>query len=138
MDGTNGGETSATSLVIASPVVYTIPTPPPQLAEPTFTPPSGSPVPTSGGVTLQVPSMPSAQIYYTENGTLPVKNGQYSTLYSGPIVNLPAGGVGVVWAVAYQTGYLPSVAVAHYGPQAAPADATVARARRQVRTPCRW
>jgi hypothetical protein len=127
VDGTNGGETSATSLVIASPAVYTIPTPPPQLAEPTFTPPGGSPVPASGGVTIQVPNMPSAQIYYTENGTLPVKNGQYSTLYTGPIVNLPAGGAGVVWAVAYQAGYLPSVAVAHYGPAAAPADAAVAR-----------
>jgi hypothetical protein len=128
VDGTNGGETTATSLVIASPVVYTIPTPPPQLAEPTFTPPSGSPVPTSGGVTMQVPNMPSAQIYYTVNGTLPVKNGQYSTLYSSvPITGLPlnSAGVGVVWAVAYQTGYLPSVAVAHYGPTAAPADATV-------------
>jgi len=128
VDGTNGGETTATSLVIASPVAYTIPTPLPQLAEPMFTPPSGSPVPAASvGVSISVPNMPSAEIWYTENGTLPVKNGQYSTLYPGPIVNLPAGGVGVVWAVAYQTGYLSSVAVAHYGPQAAPANAAVAR-----------
>ena len=127
VDGTNGGETSDTSLVIASPVVYTIPTPLPQLAEPTFTPPSGSPVPTSGSVTIQVPNMPSAQIRYTVNGTVPVKNGTDSTQNSSvPItaLQLNSAGVGVVWAVAYQTGYLPSLAVAYYGPKAVLANAT--------------
>ena len=77
VDGTNGGDTSDTSLVIASPVVYTIPTPLPPLAEPTFTPPSGSPVLTSGSVTIHgVPNSSGRSVWYTVNGTPPVKNGK--------------------------------------------------------------
>jgi hypothetical protein len=125
VDGTNGGQTEANNITIAPATVLGIPTVPPPVAGPTFNPPSGSPVPTSGGVSISE-TTPDTTVYYTVNGGPPDMS---STPGLGPILTLSPTGVNALWAVAYlpyQGGYLRSAAtVAVYGPQASPADAAV-------------
>jgi hypothetical protein len=117
VDGIGGSE--VTNIVIASGVTNLIPTPPPQVASPGFTPPSGGNVPVSVTIT---DATPGAMIYYTLDGSLPTQN---SAVYTGAIELTSAG---VVRAAAYTNGWLPSVAsVAYYGPPAASANAQVTR-----------
>ena len=96
-----------------------VPTPPPQVAAPVFSPASGSNVPVN--VTISC-ATPGAAIYYTLDGSLPT---QGSTLYTGAVYLASAS---TVRAVAFTNGWTPSVAsVAYYGPPAAPANAQVTR-----------
>jgi Chitobiase/beta-hexosaminidase C-terminal domain len=120
VDGVSGTETTGTNLVIAaSGVNGTIPTPPPQVAPPVFTPPSGAGVPVS--VTI-ADATPAAAIFYTLDGSLPTPS---STLYTGPV---PLASVSVLRAAAFTNGWTPSVAVAaYYGQPPIAANAQVAR-----------
>jgi hypothetical protein len=119
VDGVGGGETAATSIVIAPGATNVIPTPLPQVATPVFTPGSGGNVPVSVTIT---DATPGAVIYYTLNGPLPT---QSSVLYTGPI---PLSSAGVLWAAAFTNGWTPSASsVAYYGPLAATANAQVTR-----------
>ena len=115
VDGTNASQT--TNIVIASPFNGGVPTPPQQVAAPTFTPPSGSGVPTN--VTIAC-ATPGTMIYYTLDGSLPTQN---STLYAVPIyLSSPSTlrAIGFTNSIAWT----PSAAsVAYYGPTAAPANA---------------
>ena len=77
VDGTNGGETSATSLVIASSAVYPVPTPLAREPKPLLTPAFGSSLPVAVFISC---SDVAAKIYYTTDGTLPT---QGSTLFAG-------------------------------------------------------
>jgi hypothetical protein len=96
-----------------------VPSPPPQVVTPTFSPPSGANVPTS--VTISC-ATPSAAIYYTLDGSLPT---QGSTPYTGAV---PLASASVLRAAAFTNGWTPSVAaVAYYGPPAVPANAQVTR-----------
>ena len=93
--------------------------PPPQVATPTFSPPSDAGVPAS----VTIPdATPGAAIYYTLDGSLPT---QGSTLYTGAV---PLASAGVLRAAAFTNGWTPSVAaVAYYGSPASPANAHVTR-----------
>ena len=96
-----------------------MPSPPPQVSSPAFSPPSGANVPAS--VTIS-DATPGAAIYYTLDGSLPTQN---STLYTGAV---PVVSAGVLRAAAFTNGWTPSVAaVAYYGPPAVPANAQVTR-----------
>ena len=96
-----------------------VPTAPPQVAAPEFTPASGSNVLVS--VTISCATT-GAVIYYTLDGSLPT---QASMPYTGEVYLASAS---VVRAVGFTNGWTPSVAsVAYYGPPAAPADAQVTR-----------
>ena len=96
-----------------------IPSAPPQVATPTFSPPSGASVPTS--VTISCATA-GAVIYYTLDGSLPT---QYSPQYTVPVSLASAG---VLRAAAFTNGWTPSVsAVGYYGPTAPPANAQLTR-----------
>ena len=117
VDGVSGGD--GTNIVIASTSGSGVPTPPPQVAAPTFAPASGSNVPVN--VTISC-ATPGATIYYTLNGSLPTAS---SLLYTGAVSLASAS---TVRAVGFTNGWTPSVAsVAYYGPPAAPASAQVSR-----------
>jgi len=119
VDGVGGGEAVGTNIVVASASGSIVPTPPPQVATPTFSPASGSNVPVN--VTISCATA-GASIYYTLDGSLPT---QGSTLYSNA-VNLASAST--IRAVAFTNGWTPSVAaVAYYGPPAATANAQVSR-----------
>jgi len=120
VDGVSTSQVAATSIVIASAGEGNpIPTPPPQVATPTFMPASGTNVPASVTIT---DATPGAVIYYTLDGSLPT---QSSMLYTGPIY---VSSLGVLRAAAFTNGWLASVSsVAYYGPPAAPANAQVTR-----------
>ena len=107
VDGQGASETTGTNLVIALPSTNAIPVPPLLVAMPTFSPPSGSGVPTNVVISC---STPGALIYYTLDGSLPTSG---STPYSGAIsVPNPT----VLRAVAMTNGWTPSPAVvAYYG-----------------------
>ena len=113
VDGTNGGDPSDTSLVIASPVVYTIPHPLAQEPTPSLSPPSGV---VSVAVPLKVfiycKDDPAATIYYTTDGTLPTLGSTSaspnSTLYKNVALNFTTRTS--LRAVAFGAS-LPSVAV---------------------------
>jgi len=116
VDGLGGGETTGTNLVISGNI---IPTPPPQVAMPVFTPASGAGVPTN--VTISCATT-GAVIYYTLDGTLPTPS---SMLYTGAV---PVVSASVIRAVGFTNGWSPSVAgFANYGPPAAAANAQVTR-----------
>ncbi len=86
---------------------YTVPSPPPQVATPTFSPISGANVPTN--VTISCATT-NAAIYYTLDGSLPT---QASTLYTNAVYLTNAS---TVRAVAFTNGWTPSAAaVAYYG-----------------------
>jgi hypothetical protein len=94
-----------------------VPSPPSQVATPTFSPPSGSNVPVN--VTIS-DATTNAEIYYTLDGSLPTTN---SLLYSNAI---PLTNASTVRAVGFTNGWTPSAAaVAYYGPPAAVANAQV-------------
>jgi hypothetical protein len=96
-----------------------VPSPPPQVATPVFTPPGGGSVPVSVTIT---DATPAAVIYYTLDGSLPT---QSSTLYTGPV---PLATAGVLRAAAFTNGWTPSVAVAaFYGQPAVAVNAQVTR-----------
>jgi hypothetical protein len=120
VDGVSGTEPTGTNLVIAaSGVNGTIPTPPPQVAAPVFTPASGASVPVSVTIT---DATPAVVIYYTLDGSLPT---QSSTLYTGPV---PLASASVLRAAAFTNGWTPSVAVAaFYGQPAVVVNAQVTR-----------
>ena len=119
VDGVGGGESVGTNIVIASATGSLVPTPPPQVATPTFSPASGSNVPVI--VTISCATA-GAAIYYTLDGSLPT---QASTLYTGAVYLASAS---AVRAVGFTNGWTPSVAsVAYYGPPSAPANAQVTR-----------
>ena len=96
-----------------------VPSPPPQVAVPVFSPPNGASVPVSVTIT---DATPAAVIYYTLDGSLPT---QSSTLYTGPV---PLATAGVLRAAAFTNGWTPSVAVAaFYGQPAVAVNAQVTR-----------
>ena len=96
-----------------------IPSPPPQVATPAYTPASGAATPTN--ITIFC-STTNAAIYYTLDGTVPT---QGSLLYTGPVYLATAS---VVRAVAFTNGWTASVAsAAWYGPPAASANAQFTR-----------
>jgi len=120
MDGQWYFSPGATMVTVLSPGGGgSVPTAPPQVATPSFTPGSGARVPTS--VTISCATT-GAVIYYTLDGSLPT---QASALYTGAVYLASAS---VVRAVGFTNGWTPSVAsVAYYGPPAAPANAQVSR-----------
>ncbi|MGA2855184.1 MAG: chitobiase/beta-hexosaminidase C-terminal domain-containing protein, partial [Verrucomicrobiota bacterium] len=120
VDGVSGTEATGTNLVIAAGGVNgVIPTMPPQVATPAFSPPSGASVPVSVTIT---DATPGAVIYYTLDGSLPTPS---STPYSGAV---PLATASVLRAAAFTNGWTPSVAAAaFYGPAASPANAQVTR-----------
>ncbi len=71
-----GSEAAGTNIVVASASGSGVPTPPPQVATPIFSPASGSNVPVN--VTISC-ATPGAAIYYTLDGSLPTTS---SLLYS--------------------------------------------------------
>ena len=96
-----------------------VPSAPPQVATPAFSPPSGASVPVSVTIT---DATPGAVIYYTLNGSLPT---QGSTLYTGAVALASAS---VLRAAAFTNGWTPSIAAAaFYGPLASPVNAQVTR-----------
>jgi len=96
-----------------------VPSPPPQVATPTFSPISGASVPTN--VTIS-DTTTNAVIYYTLDGSLPTTN---SFLYTNEVYLTNAS---TIRAVAFTNGWTPSAAaVAYYGPPAAAANAQVTR-----------
>ena len=119
VDGVGGGEAEATKIVVASIFSNGVPTEPPQVAAPEFTPASGGNLPANVTVSC---ATPGAVIYYTLDGSLPTVS---STLYTGPFyLAVPS----TVRAVAFTNGWTPSVSsVAYYGPPAATANAQVTR-----------
>jgi hypothetical protein len=119
VDGVGSSEVAGTNIVVASATGGFVPTPPPQVATPAFSPASGGNVPVN--VTISC-ATPGAGIYYTLDGSLPT---QSSTLYTGKVSLVTAS---VMRAVAFTNGWTPSVAsVAYYGPSSAPANAQVTR-----------
>jgi len=118
VDGVGGGESVGTNILVAS-ATGGVPTAPPLVATPTFSPASGSNVPVN--VTISCTTT-GAVIYYTLDGSLPT---QASTLYAGAIHLVSAS---TIRAVAFTNGWTPSVAgVAFYGSPAATANAQVSR-----------
>jgi hypothetical protein len=114
-----GAVAAATNLVVASTSGNPVPTPPSQVAAPTFSPASGGNVPVNVAISC---STPGAAIYFTTNGSLPT---QSSTLYTGAVYLASAS---TIRAVAFTNGWTPSPAsVAYYGPPAAPVNAQVTR-----------
>ena len=96
-----------------------VPSEPPQVAIPVFTPASGASVPTNVIISC---ATTNAVIFYTLDGSLPTTN---SLLYTNAVYLASAG---TVRAVAFTNGWTPSVAaVAYYGPPAATANALVTR-----------
>jgi len=96
-----------------------VPTAPPQVAVPAFTPISGASVPMN--VIISCPTA-GAAIYYTLDGTLPTTS---SLLYTDAIFVASAS---TIRAVAFTNGWMPSVAaMAYYGPPAVPANVQVSR-----------
>jgi hypothetical protein len=96
-----------------------VPSPPPQVATPAFSPPSGASVPVSVTIT---DATPGAAIYYTLDGSLPT---QGSTQYTVPV---PLASASVLRAVAFTNGWTPSIsAVGYYEPTAPPANAQLTR-----------
>ena len=79
MDGVGGGATTGTNIVVTFTTGGSVPTPPPQVATPVFTPASGASAPTNVTITC---ATPGALIHYTLDGSLPT---QSSTPYSGAI-----------------------------------------------------
>src|ERR1035441_5915329 len=119
VDGVGGGESVGTNIVVTSATPSVVPTPPPQVAPPVFSPASGSNVPVNVTVSCVTTG---AVIYYTLDGSLPT---QASTLYTGAVYLASAS---TVRAVGLTNGWTPSVAsVAYYGPPAAPAAVQVTR-----------
>ena len=89
-----------------------VPTTPPQVSSPIFTPISGASVPTN--VTISCTTT-GAMIYYTLDGSLPTPA---STLYTGTVYLASAS---TVRARAFTNGWTPSIAgVAFYGPPPTP------------------
>jgi hypothetical protein len=105
VDGVGGGEAMGTNLVIAGNI---IPTAPQLVPTPVLSPAVASSLPVTVGISC---SDGLAQIYYTTDGTLPTQN---SSRYMGPLnFNTQT----TLRAVAFHTGYLPSVAaVGEYDP----------------------
>ena len=96
-----------------------VPSVPPQVAMPSFTPASGNDVPTNLTIFC---ATPGAAIYYTLDGALPTTA---STLYTGAVSLVTAS---TVRARGFKDGWTPSVvSVAYYGPPLSPADAVVMR-----------
>jgi hypothetical protein len=120
VDGVSGTETNGTNVIITSGLTtVTIPTPPPQVATPVFTPTNGANVPVNITIT---DATPNVAIYYTLDGSLPT---QGSTLYTTAI---PLASAGVVRAAAFTNGWTPSVAAdSYYGPAVATVNAQVTR-----------
>ncbi len=119
VDGVGGGEAVGTNIVVASASGSIVPTPPPQVATPTFTPASGSNVPVN--VTISCATA-GAAIYYTLDGSRPTTS---SLLYTGAVYLASAS---TVIAVAFTNGWTPSAeGVAYYGPPVATANAQVTR-----------
>ena len=119
VDGVGGGEAVGTNIIVASATPSVVPTPPPQVATPAFSPGSGSNVPVNLTISC---ATTGAVIYYTLDGSLPT---QASTLYTGAVYLASAS---TVRAVGLTNGWTPSVAsVAYYGPPAAPAAAQLTR-----------
>jgi hypothetical protein len=117
VDGMGGAEAAQAYLVIAS--SNGMPTPPPQVAAPVFTPGSGSNVPVN--VTIACATT-NAAIYYTLDGSLP---NQSSTPYSSSIALTSAS---LIRSRAFMDGYTPSAdSAAYYGPPAAAPNAQVTR-----------
>jgi Chitobiase/beta-hexosaminidase C-terminal domain len=79
VDGVGGGEAVGTNIMVASSSGNGVPTAPPQVAPPTFTPASGSTVPVTVAI---ADATPGVTIYYTLDGSLPT---QLSTLYTGAV-----------------------------------------------------
>jgi hypothetical protein len=101
VDGVGGAETTATSIVIASGVNGTIPTPPLQVPTPVLTPAVTSSLPATVSISC---SDGQALIYYTIDGSLPT---QTSASYTTPLTfNTKTS----LRAVAFHAGYQPSVA----------------------------
>lgn len=82
----------------------------PRLPLPRFTPPNGANSPTI--VSIQIPEVPDADIWYTTNGSTPSDtNGSY---YTAP---LAISGTVTLKAIGYRTGYRPSrIGTASYAP----------------------
>jgi hypothetical protein len=113
-----GGSAAPTNIVVAS-GAGGVPTAPPQVAAPTFSPSSGANVPTNVALSC---ATPGAAIYYTLDGSLPT---QASTLYSTPISLASAS---TVRAVAFTNSWTPSAASdAFYGPPPPAANVEVTR-----------
>jgi hypothetical protein len=105
--------------VLASSGSGGVPSAPPQVATPVFTPASGSNVPVNVSIGC---ATTNAEIYYTLDGSLPTTN---SLLYTNAVYLASAS---TVRAVAFTNGWTPSVAsVAFYGPPAATANVQVMR-----------
>jgi len=116
VDGVEGGESVQTNIVVTG---SGVPSAPPQVATPTFSPVSGGNVPVNVAISC---ATPGAAIYYTLDGSAPMET---STLYSNA-VNLASAGT--IRAVAFTNGWTPSAAaVAYYGPPAATSNAQVTR-----------
>ena len=119
MDGQWFFSPGITTVTVLPPSPPTLPTAPPQVAIPVFTPTNGASVPVSVTIT---DATPNAAIYYTLDGSLPT---QGSTLYTTAI---PLATAGVVRAAAFTNGWTPSVAAdAYYGPSPSVANAQVTR-----------
>ena len=120
VDGVGGGEAVGTNVVVASAADGSgVPTPPPQVATPVFSPASGSTVPVNLTISC---ATPGAVVYYTLDGSLPTTS---SLLYTGAVYLASAS---TVRAVGFTNGWTSSVAsVAYYGPPTAPANAQVTR-----------
>ena len=101
VDGVSGTETPGTSIVIGGGAGGTIPTPPLQVPTPVLTPAAASNLPVTVAISC---SDGLAQIYYTTDGSLP-------TPASAPYTaSLTFNSKTSLRAVAFHTGYLPSVA----------------------------
>ncbi len=108
VDGVSSNEALSASIVIAPGPAGTIPTPPLQTPTPVITPSVSESLPVTAAIS---DSDLQAQIYYTTDGSLPT---QSSTPYTVP---LTFGVKTSLRAVAYHTGYLPSVsALGEYVP----------------------
>lgn len=120
MDGAWWFTPSPSSVTISTPGGGgSVPSMPPQVAMPTFTPASGTNVPVDMTISC---ATTGAVIFYTLDGSLPNAG---STLYTGAV---HLAEVGVVRARAFYGGWTPSVAsVAYYGPSLPLADAQVTR-----------
>jgi hypothetical protein len=121
VDGVGGGEAVGTNIVVLPGPDNGggVPTAPPQVAAPVFSPASGSNVPVN--VTISCATT-GAAVYFTLDGSLPTAG---STLYTGAVYLASAS---TVRAVAFTNGWTPSVAsVAYYGPPSTPANARLTR-----------
>ena len=118
-DGVRAGEADPVTCTVNSPFPGGVPTPPPQVASPVFSPASGGTIPTSIAITC---TTPAARIYYTLDGTVPTSA---SPLYSGPLSLVAAT---TIRAVALTNGWLPSAVIdAAYAAPAVAANAQLSR-----------